>query len=86
MSNTINYPPPSYAFRENDAAARISQCADNVLALDKLYQDLTLAVLHAVQDPPTEKMVKDIQQVGDITSHFPSFELINAYRCTLTTS
>ena len=78
MSNTINDPPPSYAIRENDEA-RISQCADNVLALDKLYQDLTLAVLRAVQDPTAEKLAKDVQRVGQIiTVHFPSLKLINA--------
>ena len=76
MSNTVNDPPPSYATRENDAA-RISQCADNVLALDKLYQDLTLAVLRAVKDPAAEKLAKDVQEVGEIiTFLFPSFKLL----------
>ena len=93
MSNTIHDNPPGYAIRENDAS-RISQCADDALALDNLYQTLILTLLGVLRDPPTEKIaagwvIEDathIQAVGDIVAaHFESLRLINGYRCTLPT-
>ena len=85
MFHTTNDPPPRYTNHES-GADQVLQCADNVLALDRLYQDLTLAVLRTVKDPPTEELAKDIQQVSDVIAvHFPSSKLINAYRRTPTT-
>ena len=93
MSNTINDTPPGYAIHGNDAS-EISECADNVLAIDKFYQTLILTLVGTLQDPPTDKLAarwiiedaKKVQDVGDIvTGRFKSLRLINGYRCTLPT-